>query len=343
MALSSRKATAVWLMVFALATLTCARAPVVQDARSPSSTSFDDAPPRPGVPGVLVFLPSSVHTREVWQSLRDELQATVDVVTRSVSSESTSADLLREVRAVRPRCVVLIGNQAMNLYAQFQKEEPGPYPPAVVLMASFFEEQRARLTNSTGIAYEIPGITTFVQLRSFVYRPVQRVGVIHRPLFAGYVRKQRGLAAVEKVELVSYEVSDEPGPYQIRRALDYLTRREKVDAIWVLNDNVLLKPELIANGWLRMLHQNPIPVVVGVSSLVDARLHFGSFAMLPDHAALGLQAANLVFKLSDEGWNASATSIELPLSVQSVVDLPWARQRLQFREEALDRIDRIVQ
>jgi hypothetical protein len=329
-------------MVCALATLTCARAPTVQDVRSPSST-FDDAPPRPGVEGVLVFLPSSVHTREVWQSLRDELQAKFDVVTRAVSSETTSADLLREVRAVRPRCVVLIGNQAMNLYAQYQKEEPGPYPPAVVLMASFFEEQRARLANSTGIAYEIPGITTFVQLRSFVYRPVQRVGVIHRPLFAGYVRKQRGLAAVEKVELVSFEVSDEPGPYQIRRALDHLTRREKVDAIWVLNDNVLLKPELIANGWLRMLHQNPIPVVVGVSSLVDARLHFGSFAMLPDHAALGLQAANLVFKLSDEGWNASGTSIELPLSVQSVVDLPWARQRLQFREEALDRIDRIVQ
>jgi hypothetical protein len=343
MALSLRKRIGVWLMACALAALTCARPSAVPNVQSPSGTSFDDAPPRPGVAGVLVFLPPSVYTREVWQSLRDELQATFDVVTRSVSPETTPADLLREVRAVRPRCVVLIGNQAMNLYAQYQKQEPGPFPPAVVLMASFFEEQRARLTNSTGIAYEIPGITTFVQLRSFVYRPVQRVGVIHRSLFAGYVRKQRGLAAVEKVELVSFEVSDEPGPYQIRRALDHLMRREKVDAIWVLNDNVLLKPELIANGWLRMLHQNPIPVVVGVSSLVDVRLHFGSFAMLPDHAALGLQAANLVFKLSDEGWNASATSIELPLSVQSVVDLPWARQRLQFREEALDRIDRIVQ
>jgi len=342
MALSSRKPMMMWLLACALATLTCARGPAVRDAQAPSA-AFDDAPTRPGVAGVLVFLPSSVYTREVWQSLRDELQATFDVVTRAVSSETTPADLLREVRAVRPSCVVLIGNQAMNLYAQYQKEAPGPYPPAVVLMASFFEEQRARLTNSTGIAYEIPGITTFVQLRSFVYRPVQRVGVIHRPLFAGYVRKQRGLAAVEKVELVSFEVSDEPGPYQIRRALDHLTRREKVDAIWVLNDNVLLQPELIAKGWLRMLHQNPIPVVVGVSSLVDVRLHFGSFAMLPDHAALGLQAANLVFKLSGEKWNASATPIELPLSVQSVVDLPWARQRLQFREEALDRIDRIVQ
>jgi len=343
MALSSRNAVGVLLLICAVAVLTCARGPAARDVAAPVGASFEDVPTRPGVPGVLVVLPSSVHTREVWHSLRDELQATFDVVTRPVSSDTTAADLMREVHAVRPRCVVLIGNQAMNLYAQYQKQERGPYPPAVVLMASFFEQQRSRLQNTTGIAYEIPGITTFVKLRSFVYRPVQRVGVIHRPLFAGYVKEQRGLAAVEKVELVGYEVGDDPGPYQIRRALDHLSRREKVDAIWVLNDNVLLQPELIAKGWLKMLHQNPIPVVVGVGSLVDARLHFGSFAMLPDHSALGLQAANLVFKLSQEGWKAGATPVELPLSVQSVIDLPWARQRLQFREDALDRIDRIVQ
>ena len=342
MALSSR-IFGVLLLLCGLTTLTCTGRPLVSGVRAPATLSFEDAPLRPGLPAVLVFVPPSAHTQEVWHTLRDELHADFDVVTRHISSETTAADLTREVQSVRPRCIVLIGNLAMNLYAQHQKQTPGPFPPAVVLMASFFEQQRSLLQNTTGINYEIPGITTFVKLRSFVYRPVQRVGVIHRPIFGAYVKKQRELAAVEKVELVAAEVDEEPGPYQIRRALDHLSRHEKVDAIWVLNDNLLLKPELIAKGWLRMLHLNPVPVVVGVGSLVDARLHFGSFAMLPDHAALGVQAANLVFKLSDEGWNAGKTPVELPLSVQTVVDLPWARQRLQFREEALERIDRIVQ
>jgi len=316
--------------------------PGVESSGSPS-VSFVDAPRRSGKEPVLILLPASVHTQEVWQSLRDELMTSFDVVTRTVASNTTADNVKQEVDTVRPRCVVLIGNISMNLYSRYQKDNAGPYPPALVLMASFLEEQRALLQNTTGIAYEIPGITTFVKLRSFIYRPVQRVGVIHRPLFADYVNKQRKLAAVEQVELVPVQVGDEPGPYQIRRALARLTRQDNVDAIWVLNDNVLLKPDLIAKGWLTVLHKNPLPVVVGVGSLVDVRLHFGSFAMLPDHAALGMQAANIIFKLSEEGWDASKAPVELPLSVQSVVDLPWARQHLQFREDALERIDRIVQ
>jgi hypothetical protein len=116
-----------------------------------------------------------------------------------------------------------------------------------------------------------------------------------------------------------------------------------VDAIWVLNDNALLEPELIAKGWLKMLHKTPVVVVVGVGSLVDTRLHFGSFAVLPDHAALGVQTANLIFRLAERGWSAEDEPVELPFSVQTVVDLPWTREHFQFREEAIERIDRIVQ
>jgi hypothetical protein len=304
---------------------------------------LEDAPRREGVPAVLVLLPVSAHTREAWRSLRDELVTSFDVVTRPVTEASTKLELANEIARVKPQCVVLLGNTSTNLYREYQDSGLGAVPPAVVLMVSFFEEQHKAFRNTTGIAYEVPGITTFVNLRSFIYRPVQRVGVIHRPLFAPYVSRQAELARVEQVQLVALEVSDDPGPHEIRRAIDTLVVRQGVDALWVLNDNALLQPELIAKGWLRMLHKHPVAVVVGVSSLVDTRLHFGSFAMLPDHAALGVQAADLVFRLADEGWNADVIPVQQPISVQSVVDLPWTRRHFQFREEAIDRIDRIVE
>jgi hypothetical protein len=333
--------------LFVIACLLLALASCAGQSTSPAPMTptprFDDAPRRAGKAAVLVVLPVSTHTREVWHTLRDELSTDFDVVTRTVHSETAAGELGREIARVRPRCIVLMGNLALNLYANHQKSQKGPFPPGVVVMASFFEEQRSRLENTTGITYEIPGITTFVNLRSFIYRPVQRVGVLYRPLFKSYIKKQRELAAVEQVELVPVEVSTDPGPYEIRGALDDLIKKDRVDAIWVLNDNALLEPELIAKGWLKILHKHPTAVVVGVGSLVDTRLHFGSFAMLPDHGALGVQTANLVFKLADEGWNAGATPVELPLSVQSVVDLPWTRQHFQFREEALERIDRVVE
>jgi len=308
-----------------------------------ASTLAGDPPRRPGVDAVLVFLPASPATRQAWQSLRDELSDSFDVVTREVSEDSSQADLDREIQAVQPRCLLLLGNSASNLYLKYQQAHPGPYLPAVVLMTSFFEQQYPLFQNVTGVSYEVPGITTFVNLRTFVYRPIQRVGVLYRQLFRTYVEEQSRLARLEQVQLVPLELSRTPGPHEIRKGLDRLIHDEQVDAVWVLNDNVLLKPELIAKGWLKILHKNPIAVVVGVGSLVDARLHFGSFAMLPDHAALGVQASNLVFRLRDEGWNAKAVPPELPLSIQSVVDLGWTRAHLQFREDAIERIDRIVE
>src|SRR5688500_4672937 len=62
-----------------------------------------DAPRRAGVDAVLVFLPDSAATRQAWQSLRDELGDSFDVVTRQVSESSTEADLEREIRSVQPR------------------------------------------------------------------------------------------------------------------------------------------------------------------------------------------------------------------------------------------------
>jgi hypothetical protein len=341
MAMSARR----WAMLAWLALLTCVSctAPRATSSAPAAAPESGDAPRRTGIDAVLVFLPASTATRQAWQSLRDELGDSFDVRTREVSEDSTEEDVEREILAVRPRCLLLLGNSASNLYLRYQQRRPGPFLPAVVLMTSYFEQQYRLFQNVTGVSYEVPGITTFVNLRTFVYRPIQRVGVLHRELFRTYVEQQARLASLEQVQLVPVEMSPSPGPHEIRRALDRLIREERVDALWVLNDNVLLKPELIAKGWLKILHKDPIAVVVGVGSLVDTRLHFGSFAMLPDHGALGVQASNLVFRLREEGWNARAVPPELPLSIQSVVDLAWTRAHLQFREDAIDRIDRIVE
>jgi len=333
-----------WALLLALwCLMACAGTQASSSSAPEEQVRSADAPRRPGMDAVLVFLPASAATRQAWQSASDELSASFDVITRPVSERSTEADLDREIRAVNPRCLMLLGNSASNLYLKYQQRYPGPYVPAVVLMTSFFEQQYPLFKNVTGVSYEVPGITTFVNLRTFVYRPIQRVGVLHRPMFKTYVEQQGRLASLEQVQLVPFELSRSPGPHEIRKGLDRLIQDEQVDALWVLNDNVLLKPELIAKGWLKVLHRKPLAVVVGVGSLVDARLHFGSFAMLPDHSALGVQASNLVFRLKEEGWDARAVPPELPLSIQSVVDIGWTRAHLQFREDAIDRIDRIVE
>lgn len=313
------------------------------DTPSRPEVVFSDQPRRPAMPRILAVASLSSHTHDAWRTLREELRPSFDVVTSPLTPELRIPELAKQIEQLKPSCIVLLGNEPMTLYLQYQQQVSGPYPPAVVIMASFFEAQRPVFKNTTGIAYEVPAITTFVNLRRFLQYPVSRVGVIHRPGFAPYIERQRALARVEEVELVPLVVRDRPTPSELRRALRTLILRRKVDAIWTLNDNVLVTPDLIAQGWLPVLHDNPVAVVVGAGSLVDRRLHFGSFGMLPDHGALGEQAADMIYRLSENAWSASTMPVELPLSVETVVDLGWARRHLHFREEALDSIDRVVE
>ena len=62
-------------------------------------------------------------------------------------------------------------------------------------MTPFFIEELRRIRNTTGVAYEIPGVTAFVKLRSVIARPVRQVAVVHRPRFRQFIDRQRPLAA----------------------------------------------------------------------------------------------------------------------------------------------------
>jgi hypothetical protein len=109
----------------------------------------------------------------------------------------------------------------------------------------------------------------------------------------------------------------------------------------MLNDNALLDPKVIRDGWLPEARKSEVPIIVGVSSLVNPQLSFGSIAVVPDHAALGVQVANLLFELSDEEWIVEGREIELPLSVETVVDMTQS-DIMQFVDGAPGLIDRQV-
>ena len=92
-------------------------------------------------------------------------------------------------------------------------------PPAVVSMTPFFIEELRRIRNTTGVAYEIPGVTAFVKLRSVIARPLRKVAVVHRPRFRQFIDRQRRLAAKEDIELQPLEVGADPTAAEVRAAL----------------------------------------------------------------------------------------------------------------------------
>jgi hypothetical protein len=302
-----------------------------------------DAPRRPGAPVILVVMPVTTETHEVWRSLRDELADDYDTMTLQFDATTTPERIGAEIARIRPVCVVLMNNPTLRAYEQWQHTSKlAAYPPAVVLMASFLGDLDGRIRNASGIAYEVPAITMFVSMRSFLDRPTRRVGVVYRRPFQAFIETQRSLAAIENIELVPLAVGAQATVKELDRALRRI-RSAKVDAIWVTNDNGLFAtPEHVLSAWLPNLHAARLPVAVGVRALVNAKVPFGTFAVVPDHEAMGVQAANMIVDLAANGWRADG-KVALPISVKTVLDVPRARQYYRFREDQLSRLDFVVQ
>lgn len=319
----------------------CATAGVESGGPPRALAQIEDPPARTGAPTVLIALPSSPLFLEVRKSLVSEVQKRFTIRTFVVGPETTERDLASAIKAVAPACVVLMDNVTMNLYRQYQAANPtATMPPAVLLMASFVEEMQARIRRATGIAYEVPGVIAFVNLRSVIRAPIGRVGVIYRPAFQKFVARQSALAAKEHIALVSVSVPNDVTATELREALRDLAETSKVDAVWLLNDNALVRtPDLVDEAWRAELSAAKVPLIAGVPNLVEPTAPLATLAVVPDHEALGLQAANLLLDLSENDWQVERFPVEVPLSVKIVVDVRLVRATFGLRPDALKHID----
>jgi len=310
------------------------------------SEPIADPPARQGVPVVLIAMPSSSEFLDVRRTLVAEIRKNFNVATYVVSPGTSAQEFGQQIGKISPACVVVMNNGTVNLLREVQHAEAGKakLPPAVVVMSSFLDEQRPGLSNTTGIAYEVPGVTAFINLRSISRAPLKRVGVVYRPLFRHFVERQARLAAREQIEVVSTELGKEAGADELKSALERLLSDKKVDALWMLNDNGLIRSrEFLDQTWRAVLRDSKIPLIVGVPNLIDAQSPLGSIAVVPDHDALGLQAANLIFDLAAAGWRAEEHDVELPLSVKTVVDVKQVRATAGLKDDALRHIDKAVE
>jgi hypothetical protein len=311
---------------------------------TPDHEAIVNAPRRPGKPAILLAMPDAPSFRLVRTALIKEIKRDFDVVTVVVNGHMPPTDLGGQIDRVRPSCSVLLDTMSVRLYQAYQKGHgsAGRPSPSVVMMSSFFEEGGSPPDNSSGIAWEIPAVTSLVNLRSVIERPVSRVGVIHRPAFRTYLERQKTLAAGEQITLVPVEVPAAPTAADVRAALKSFAKG--VDALWVLNDNELLRDEkFLDEVWRPEISALGLPVVVGSASLVSAEASFGTFAVAPDLDALGVQAAELLYEIAEDDWSAEDHPMELPISTVTVVNMRQVRKVFGLRKGAMERIDKAIE
>ncbi len=325
---------------YSLALFSCIGRP---STRSVSvAITFEDSPRRPGVPVIFVALPAAEAAKQALDGLRYETEEDFDIVTFVVSGSTTVHELAQGIEAAKPSALVLMNNPTLTLYYKYQQQEEGRTPPAIAILSSFLPDVIGKLENTGGVAYEVPAVTIFPSLRDYSDVEISRVGVIHRGALTPFVERQRKLAKVARLELVSEVIGDRPGEDEVEKAIRKL-RKRNVDAFWVLNDNILLSSKTY-RGWMNGFHKGKkLPVVVGVRPLIDSEHHFGTFAILPNHEGLGSQAGEILHELAESDWQDELSEVQEPIAVEVVVDVHEARTYFRLREDMFNAIDVAVE
>lgn len=284
---------------------------------------------------------------EAKNSMAYELENDFEISDFVIDKTVTPEMIASKVTTVTPQIVVLMNNTSVSAYKKYQATLPAEEPkiPTVSLMAILVNDAIDGLQNATGIGYEIPIVTSSVNLRSiFGAEKINKIGIVSRPSFKPFVEENRAFCKNENITLVTKEVDNENIEANLPKELNSLIA-EGVNALWVPVDNKLITKELLMNVWIPFLQKHSIPVIVGVKNLVDPKFGFGTFAVLPDHSALGSQAASLVNEIMNNNWKVETNgSTQPPLSVYTILNYPASQKMFGIsHEDAESAVDHLAE
>lgn len=229
-----------------------------------------------------------------------------------------------------PKAVVLIGNNAIRSYSKYSihNKQKAEKIQVVTILALDVQRAISGLDNVNAVAYETPMVTALVSFRRVINKPVNSVGVLYRGALKEFIEKNTNYCAKENITVNSVQIDDDTAKIrkEISNTLQNLIQEKKVEALWIANDNVLLRPELLGQVWMPALKKKKIPIIVGVEALVNPELNFGTFAVIPDPAALGEQAAEIIYNLKSDDWEHSGVVIHPAISMYSVLNIKKAKE-----------------
>lgn len=294
---------------------------------------------------VLTLLPNGVQFDEISQALKEELSEDITFEDFSVNKNTTVAELSEAIDKVKPKAIVIVGNTSVNLYVKYQKANKGEdFPPSIAVAALFLDKLLPKIENAAGIRYEIPLVTSAVNIRSLLSKDIKKIGVLHRNLMDDFIKINSQLASAEGIELVPLSLQNKSSDRvsSVKSKLNAMMKMD-IDALWVINDNNLLNSATLSKSWIPVMKETSLPVIVGIESLLNSKLQFGNFAVVPDHYGLGEQTASMLIDVMDNEWLLGDVDLEQPLSVIKMVNVSLLEKKgIAYDKNRLSMFDEVV-
>jgi hypothetical protein len=295
---------------------------------------------------ILLVRPEGKNFTAVVKGITDDLGSEGVVHELIVDDQTNNHSINTAIKKYKPMVIVLLDNVAIRCYREYVLELPDSITvqPSIILMGIMVEKAIAGIRNAEAISYEIPIVTSAVNLRTISGLPITKIGVVNRELMDELIMRNKESCSREGISIVSRSLPDKKRTMsvEIRKALDELFAKEMVDALWIPNDNKLLTPYLVTTVWIPKIKQYRKPVIVGLEALADPKLDFGTLAVLPDHESLGAQAASLIISARKTGWVVESGRVDPSISVYKILNHRQATRLFDVQDKNIIGIDKVL-
>jgi putative ABC transport system substrate-binding protein len=188
--------------------------------------------------------------------------------------------LIERLKTDRPAVVFALGAKAAWTVHE-------GLPDTTLVYASVLEPERYGLSGSNvlGISAAVDPVGYLAQFVGF-FPDTRKVGLLRGPGTSDTTLATLHLAARDAgVDLV---VAEADSPRRVRSAYESLA--QDIDAVWLWPDRSIMSVESFRT-LTQETRRRRVPLLVGTDNMVRAG---GTFAVVPDPAAVGVQAAELV-------------------------------------------------
>ncbi|MGM0442742.1 MAG: hypothetical protein ACQEQV_00965 [Fibrobacterota bacterium] len=274
---------------------------------------------------LLVFQNSGTSFDKVYASMQQELQADFSLVRIYSDDLMQPSEMANILEKHAPDLVVLMDNNNIRSYRNYISglTDSANILPSLSLMGAFVNKEIEGMPRAVGISYEIPIVTSVMNLRSILETDTIKLGIVYREFLQDFIARNRKYCEAEGINLQTYYVPENEDQYTkfLKVGLRQLAEKDSVNTIWVPNDKVFLSPSAISNIWIPFSEKYDINIIVGVTTFLLPDIDFGTFAVVPDLAAMGQQAADMVYTLKAQNWKAATQVVEPPISIFKMMNM----------------------
>lgn len=302
---------------------------------------------------LMAILPATGQFNVALEGIKNELGPNYHIWNVDVSSDIPEAsDIITQCYSRKISGLILMDMKAITLCTEMAKIDSSiRMMPKFVLMTVQADRAVVGMQNTAVIKFDVPAYSSIVAFRHVSKRDFTKVGVFYRKQFSKIVEDGTRQLEKEKISIVGVcldcenTVSADSKYFirKMRRSIKHMVKKDNVEVIWMLPDDVTVNSRSIEKFWLTKVKKMNIPVLVPLENLASSQIGVGIMSAAPDYDALGTQTAGQIIQVFENGRSAGEIGSEMLIGIKTTINMDVARDiGWEFQKENLNRIEKII-